>query len=297
MSRQTKPALNAVRSILTMRSFSDNQIEKLIPHLHEEHKRRPESLGEIIDCWNRIMGKAVILDGMEPELNVANLPVVSYPPKKSVVGKRKLNMCTILAEVEPKLLLLSPDKLVQRHQNIGGLGIINNRSEHWIALFNSPRGFYLQDWIELTKKILYIDGKVIDLLYDKREQREMDVHPIVGSAAVTEVNFDHIRARYLFAARSGYVSLSHLRKVQTARNRPSLKDMILADDETYLHKFAPFCSVEEFSCFSNLIKNHELDESDAEIYTKLAELDNLRHPTTCSTNLIQSEIHGIKEFD
>lgn len=284
-AKHSAKLLQGVRAVLAERSFSDTQITKLLPRLHEQHIEQPKLLAEIIDCWNKVMGKAFTPEFMMQDLgsniSVETITPTASPPTKSLIRQqnvtRKINMTNILADIEPDLLLFSPEKLQQRHEKIIGLGLLHSLSENWLLLFNAPRGFYLQDWSELTKKIYYIDQKVLDLLYDKKEQREMQVHPIVKSAAVTEADFDHIRTRYLFAARTGYKELSHMHKVQTALTRPSIKDLILSEDVVYLERFAPFCTDEEFSCFSNLIKNHELDEDDADMFQELAELHALTH--------------------
>jgi hypothetical protein len=264
-----------VRSVLLDRSFTDRQIETLLPRLHPEHFKQPELLAETIDAWNFCMRAKPI--SHELSLTGDTIPATASPPSSALTAKRKINMNTILAEVEPDLLMFRPDKLVQRRNNIQGLGIINNLNQHWTVLFNAPRGFYLQDWLELTKKIYYIDSKVIDLLYDKKEQKEMECHPLVKSAATVEADFDHIRTRYLFAKRTGYRELSHLQRVQAVHNRPTLKDLILVEDAVFLERFAPFCSTEEYNSFANLIKNHDLDEDDAEICSQLAELESLRY--------------------
>lgn len=281
MSRGVKPALDGVRRVLAERSFSDIQVNRLIPKLHEEHKRKPKLLAEIIDCWNETMGQAVVPLDMEHLVSERRrtdcIPAIASPPSDSPVARKKVNMASILAEVEPDLLKLCPESLRQRHRHLDGLGIFNNTSDYWLGLLNAPRGLYLQDWLDLTKKILYIEQKVVDLLYDKREQRGIKTHPIVSHISVIERDFDHIRTRFLFAERTGFSALSHMRKIQTALDRPTLGDLLLADDGSYLAAFAPFCSAEELRCFSNLIKNHEIDEDDAELYSSMAELDSLRH--------------------
>lgn len=277
MSSVGTKVLNSIRRILADRSFTEYQIEKVLPRLHPGHFEEPKLLAETIDAWNLSMRSGPIRE--EFDLDTETIPVTACPPRDALTTKRNVNMNTILAEVEPDLLMFRPDKLIQRHNNIMGLGVINSLNEHWTLLFNAPRGFYLQDWFELTRKIYYIDSKVIDLLYDKKEQKEMQRHPLVKSAACVEADFDHIRTRYLFAKRSGYRELGYMYKVQSAASRPTLKDLILVDDAVFLQRFAPFCSDEDYICFANLIKNHELDEDDADICNQLAELDSLRYST------------------
>lgn len=262
------------REILAERLFSEQQIKKLLPKLHANMVEEPKYLAEIIDKWNILMSSVASSDpnlGQKPR---DSLPPTAKPPKSCPLAD-KVDMTKILADVEPDLLLLDPEKLVARQERIRKLGISNNLSEEWILLFNAPRGVYLQDWVDLTKKIYYVEEKIIDFLYDKRERKAMTVHPLVRSAAVTEQDFDHIRTRYLFALRSGYKTLSNLYGVQAAHNKPSLSDLILVDNELYLKKFASYCSIEEYNAFADLMKNHDLDEDDAEIFEKLAELNNL----------------------
>lgn len=266
--------LSNVKNLLKERHFNDKQVEKLLPRLDKRFLEEPKYLMEILDTWNRLMGSS---SPNPEELDVKDhIQPLAYPPKSSLLGAQaKIDMTTILAEVEPDLLLLDPEKLRTRHARILGLGLTQNKGQEWLLLYNAPRGFFMQDWFELSKKIYYIDHNIVSFLYDKKELKSMTYHPILKSAASVETNFDHIRARYLFAARSGYKSLSHMFDVEIALNRPTLKDLILADNASYLTKFAPFCSDEEYNTFSDLIKNYDVDEDDAEIVEKMAELDSL----------------------
>lgn len=274
MAGQTN-LLNNVRKVLAQRWFTDTQIEKIIPRLRDEYLREPELLHENIDTWNTMMRSVSDIPNQPDESTT--IPMTAKPPSKSYLHSARVDMNTILADVEPDLLLLCPEKLKQRHHKILGLGIIHSLAESWLVLFNSPRGFYMQDWVDLTKKIYYIEHHLLDFLFDKNEQKGMVIHPLVKHAASVESDFDHIRTRYLFASRCGYKSLSHLYTIQSALNRPTLGDLLLVGDDEYLRKFAPFCSVEEYSAFANLIKNNSQDEDDAEIFEKLAELNSLSH--------------------
>lgn len=279
MANRLKFLNDSCRKVLTDRAFTDSQINKLTPRLHEDYLRKPKLLAEIIDRWNLLMGNAVVTDEHLENDDETQTPVAA-PPRKSLMARPKINMNTILAEIEPDLLLFEPDKLLQRHRKIQGLGLMNDMGEHWTVLFNAPRGFYLQDWVELMKKIYYVEQNLIDLLWDKKDQRDMKVHPLVKSAAVVEADFDHIRTRYLFALRTGYKVLNQMFKVQTASDKVSLGDIILSDNSSFLDKFSPCCSSEEYNCFANLIKRHEIDEDDADVYNQLAELESIKHPTT-----------------
>lgn len=266
--------LSKIREVLSQKFFNEHQIEKIIPRLQGEILENPEHLTEIVNTWNILMGTSGMrLENEDPR----RTPAMSAPPSKMSVGATKINMNTILADVEPDLLLLDPKKLIARHNRIKGLGIAKNLNEEWLLLFNAPRGFYLQDWVELSKKIYYVEHKLIDFLFDKKEQKSMLVHPIVRCAAISEIEFDHIRTRYLFALRSGYAALSHMYSVQMALDRPGLRELVLTDNQAFLEKFAPFCSEDEYSAFSNLIKSTSIDEDDAEVFEKLADLNALRY--------------------
>lgn len=265
------------RNILTERMFSDSQVDKIFKRLPSQILEQPKYLADTIDTWNDLMDKPFGKMPKDIPLTEVDIPKVATPPKGSALSARHLNINTILADVEPDLLLFEPIKLRNRHKNILGLGLINSQHDLWTLLFNAPRGFFLQDWAELVKKIYYIEHYVIDLIYDKREQKTIISHPLIKSAAATEVDFDHIRARYLFASRSGYLGLAHMYKVQTAADRPSLHDVLLSDNHTFLSKFSPFCSEEEYSAFSNLIKNYSVDEDDALIFSSLADLNATSH--------------------
>lgn len=271
--------LNNVRRALSQRWFTDAQIEKIIPRLDHQYLKEPEALHEIIDTWNTIMRtfSESPIPSEESEKDLFTIPPIARPPQKSKLYSAKVDMNTILSDVEPDLLLLSPNKLKARHIKIQGLGIAQNLAESWLLLFNAPRGFYMQDWTELTKKVLYIEHHLIPFLTDKRERQNMTLHPIVKYAATVETDFDHMRARYLFASRCGFKALPHMYSIQNALNRPTLRDLVLASNDIYLLKFAPFCSDSEYHAFVNLIKNHDQDEDDAEIFEKLAELSSLRH--------------------
>mgnify|MGYP000941528265 CR=1 FL=1 len=262
--------LASVRNVLAEKLFSDHQIEKIIPRLDERYLEKPAYLSEIVDTWNELMSNREVTS---QDFTMA----LATPPKNSPLSRRDVNINTILGDIEPDLLLLEPSKLIRRHTRLQKLNIAHNLGENWMLLFNAPRGFYLQDWTELMKKIYYIEQNVVNLLYDKKEQKSMDVHPLVKSASAVELDFDHIRTRYLFALRSGYTALSHMYKIQTALDRPGLKNILCSDDRSYLEEFTPFCTLEEYSAFSDLIKNQEIEVDDAEVIEKLAELDSLKH--------------------
>lgn len=264
--------LSTARNALASRYFNPDQIDKILPNLDEELLRQPECLNEIIDTWNVLMSSA------DPSrLSKNSTPAVARPPASSIMRDMDVDMTYILADVEPNLLRLDPQKLIQRHNRILGLGIARNSGENWAILLNAPCGFYLQDWVQLSKKLYYIEQNVLNFLYDKKELKEMNVHPLVKAAKCIECEFDLIRLRYLFAYRSGYKSLSHMFRVQTALTTPGLKELILSDTKSYMKKFAPFCSYDEYNSFSDLIKNYELDEDDADLITDLAELNALSH--------------------
>lgn len=266
--------LNKVREVLSQKLFKERQIERILPRLHGKILENPEHLSEIVDTWNILLGSS----GMRLQHEDSRrIPSVASPSSKTSIGDTKINMNTILSEIEPDLLLLDPEKLVSRHNRVKGLGIAKTLKEEWLLLYNAPRGFYLQDWIDLSKKIYYIEHKLIDFLFDKREQKSMEVHPILRCAVVSELEFDHIRTRYLFALRSGYAALSHMYSVQMALDRPGLRELLLTDNQAYLKKFAPFCSEDEYNAFSGLIKNTSIDEDDAEIFERLADLNALRY--------------------
>lgn len=270
--------LESIRNVLSSRYFTPEQIDKVIPNLGEELIRQPACLAEVVDTWNRLLGRAGTANFLDNKISEDVIPAVAKPPSNcSIDAELKVDMTYILADVEPNLLRVDPSKLVQRYEKVRGLGLTNSIAEEWLLLFNAPQGFFLQDWVHLSKKIYYIEQNVLDMLYDKKERKEMVVHPIVRAAKAVERDFDHIRIRYMFALRSGYKSLSHMYSVQTASNRPGLKELLLSDTRNYLKEFSPFCSDREYKVFSDLIRNHELDEDDADIYEDLAELNALSH--------------------
>lgn len=260
--------------MLVERFFTEQQIDKVIPRLSQEFYNEPKYLAEIVDTWNIIMNTA---DPQSADYaNPNHIPPMASAPPNSLMGLEKVNTATILADIEPDLLLIDPKKLFVRHKKVLSLGIVQNKGQEWTLLYNAPRGFFLQDWYDLMKKVFYIEHNIIDFLYDKKEQKTMEVHPLLKSAASVEIDFDHIRTRYLFALRCGYKSLSHMYEVQMALDRPTLRDLVLVDNKSFMSKFAPYCSLEEYSTFSDLIKNTEVDEDDKEIFEKFAELECLK---------------------
>lgn len=271
--------LTDVKDVLLKRMFNERQIENIIPRLHNGHFEQPSELVKIIDTWNDIMGSARLQEesSVERNLELKRTPKVAKPPGRSLLGThyKEVDMTTILGDVEPDLLLLDPKKLIARHNKINGLGLTQNLGEQWTLLYNAPRGFYLQDWLELSKKLYYIEHKLVSFLYDKKELREMTTHPMLKSASIVEADFDHIRTRYLFAERSGYKTLGFLYDVQTALDKPKLGDIVTSDIDYYMSKFAPYCTMEEYSAFSELIKHNDFDQDDAEVFEKLAELESI----------------------
>lgn len=269
--------LDTIRTILIDRSFNEAQIKKIIPSLGPGYAKEPHLLSDVIDCWNIIMRTAKRRTDSDNMQDHRLIPAVAAPSSASLTAKYKVNMNTILADVEPKLLQFKPDNLIRRHEQVQGLGVIKNMNEQWIALYNAPRGFYLQEWSDLTKKVMYVTNNLLDLLYEKKEMKEMQTHPLVKSAAIVEKDFDHIRTRYLFASRVGFKELSQMYKVSTAKSKLTLSDLVLANNNTFLRNFAPHCTTEEYNCFAMLINQHDIDEDDADIYEDLAELESLKY--------------------
>lgn len=272
--RSSKPVLDGVKRLLSERSFNEKQIQNIIPHLHEEIIKKPQYLNEILDTWNIVMSKASGPTSLNSGPNVRGfVPAIAKPSANFILDDANIDLNYILGDIEPRLLLLDPIKLVERQAKINGLGLTHSINDHWLLLVHAPRGFYLQKWSELMKKFLYIQNNILDFLFDKKKQKEMEYHPLIRNAAVTEVDLDHIRTRYLFAQRCGYVELANMYPVRIATNEPTLKELILSDDRAYLRMFAPYCSFEEYSSFADLIKNHELEEDDVEVVNKLTDLN------------------------
>lgn len=272
MMRSTKSIYDGVRKILKERLFNERQIENILPHLQDEYIQKPDYLREIIDTWNLVMSKQAGPKGHDHRGIAGQVPAVAKPSESFPLKGTKIDMNKILGDLEPRLLLLHPQKLIERQAKINELGVTHSINDHWLLLMHAPRGFYLQQWSELMRKFLYIQDNVLDFLFEQKKQREMTYHPLLKNAAVTEVDIDHIRTRYLFAHRCGYVPLANMYPIKIAREDPTLKELILDSDKEYLTTFAPFCSLEEYSSFANLIKNYEIDEEDIEVVNKLVEL-------------------------
>ena len=278
--RKVGTGLETVRNVLLDRSFTPKQIENIIPTLDPGYLKEPSCLAEIIDCWNTIMSQSLTKPGGQASFVAGNkrIPTVAAPPEKSHSDRTvTLDMNSILADIEPRLLRFDPEKLIRRHENIKGLGVIQNMSEHWLILSRSPLGFYLQEWTELTRKLMYIDHKILDLLNTKKELKEMQSHPIIRQCRVLEADYDLIRTRYLFASRVGYLELPHMYKIEISAVRPNMMDLVLSDDRTFMNKFAPHCSLEEYRSFAKLIKLREVDSDDSDIFNEMAELETIKY--------------------
>lgn len=261
----------SIRELLTERCFTPTQIETLLPKLDENFVREPAYLAEIIDTWNNVMANI-----FAPALPAKGMiPSNAAPPAGSFLQRLDINMQRILTEVEPDLLLMHPEKLVERHTRLLDLGLCKTGHDFWTVLFNAPRGFYMQDWNDLLKKVYYIDNQIVDFLFDKKDLQDEDIHPIVRASTCIEANIDHIRARYLFASKSGYKALAHMYPIQTGLEKPRLKDLLLIDNQAYLKIFAPFCTIEEYKTFAALIKNYDYLTDDIDVYEKLSELNSL----------------------
>lgn len=259
--------------LLRERLFNDKQIQKIIPILHDEYFKEPRYLSEIIDTWNNVMSRAPCVTAT---YSYEHCPAVAKPSSTFPVDEIKIDMNYVLGDIEPRLLLLAPKKVSERFKKIQKLGIAQNMNDHWLLLMHAPRGFYLQSWTDILQKFYYIQDNILDFLIDNKRQKEMIQHPLLKSAAVIEVDLNYIRSRFLFAQRTGYASLAHMYEIQRALDAPNLKDLILSDELRYLRKFAPYCSLEDYKAFSDLIQNHDLDEDDLEVVKKMSELDTLR---------------------
>jgi len=284
---------NRLREILLSRAFTSAQVNKILPTLGRGYAGQPDLLAETIDCWNTLMAS-----GHSPRQHnlyvTSSVPKVASPPSDSLLKKLyNADMNSILADVEPQLLQFEPKKLLQRHQQIAGLGLVKNMNEHWLLLFNSPRGFYLQDWEDLSKKVMYITNEILDLLYEKKEMKEMQVHPLVKSAACVELEYDHIRTRYLFAERVGFKDLAQLYDVTDSKSRLDLSSLLLSDDVTFMKKFAPYCKMEEYICFKKLVKQVGVRDDDSDLYEEMAELQSIKYnawPKRLSNKMVREAL-------
>ena len=266
-----------ITRVLTSRGFLSNQIDMLLPRLHPELFSRPKMLGEVIDAWNREMTSLTSHEEVK-DVDRPYITATANAPNNLDLDF-KINMNMILAEREPNLLNIHPNRISTRKERILSLGIVHSIGEMWKLLYFAPAGFFLQDWTELTKKFYYIEHNILNWLYDKHSRKMLKCHPMISNALVSEKPFDHIRTRFLFAQRTGYKTLVNQLKVETSTNLIGLRELILENNEYYLQKIAPDVTMEEYNCFQDLIKNspHSESSDDAKIYEELAELENTRY--------------------
>lgn len=268
-------ATKDVTKVLVSRGFLANQIDILLPRLHPSLTTQPKLLGQVIDAWNNEMTSLTVKG---ETFDKPFITATASAPNSLDLGF-KIDMNMILAEREPNLLNIRPDMIGVRKEKILNLGLVYNVGELWKLLYFAPAGFFLQDWTELTKKFFYVEHNILTWLYDKHERKALSCHPMVSNALVSEKSFDHIRARFLFAQRTGYKALVNNLKVELSGDLIGLRELILEDNESFIRKIAPNVTLEEYNCLVDLIKNSPERESDddAKIYEQLAELENIRY--------------------
>ncbi|KAI1289823.1 hypothetical protein HDE_08761 [Halotydeus destructor] len=239
-------------------SFTQHQIKNIMSHLIALESRRTEiDLKVIKDAATFYLSKMV-----PPNLHPSDLEEIGDD-----FDWRKVTVQYVVSR-EPDLLLACPLAMEQRLAKLLDVGFMAGKRDVYRCFVLAPRAFFLQDWVEFQKKYQYIQHRFLDWLLDKRDKAQVP-HPCVKHPKVFEMSYEHIKARHLFAQRTGLKSTSVATKLDKIVEL-DLGKLVLTELTDYLRTVAPSCSEEEYLVFEQMVSDFE-DEDD-EILAEVAEL-------------------------
>lgn len=252
-------------ALLTSQHFSDGQIDKVLSHLSVERFRSANDLKTIeaaIVFWKSCL--------KPPRLK----PDQFFPEEITPDTRYKfVNVNHILSSVDPDLLLICPDAMKLRIDKFRSIGFMAGINDVWQVFATAPRGYFLQDWTEFQRKYMYLQFRVMEWIIDSKKEKYPTPHPLVEHAQVFEMSYEHIKARFQFAVKTGFKSVTTSTKVENTPKMLSLGRLMLTDLEDYLALVAPYCTEEEYLVFEQMVADAE-DEDD-EIIDDLTELTAL----------------------
>jgi hypothetical protein len=163
-----------------------------------------------------------------------------------------------------------------RIKRLQGVGFMSGANDIWRVFVFAPRGYFLQDWVEFKRKYNYMQFRVMEWLLAGNKDKYPTPHPFVRYAKVFEQSYDHIKARFLFALKTGLSAPSITAKIGHDVKPIDLKVLLLDELHDYLKFVAPFCSEEEYLVFEQMAQDMNDEEDD--IIQELCDLETKTSP-------------------
>jgi len=248
-----------VRKVLKHHAFDDEHISNIVERFRDSNLHlspaKVESIHSVIEFWN---------ENLKPVRQ--NLPI----KVDSEYDYTKMTVNQVLSQVEPDLLLINPEAMSKRIEELKVVGFLSGNSDLWRVFVSAPRGYFLQDWSEFLRKFYYIEHRVMPWMVDKKDKHLITTHPLIKFPKVFECSYDHIKARHLFAHRTGMKAISVSNKLESKSSLINIGRLMLSNNYDYLQYVAPDCTQEEYLVFEQHIADTE-DEDD-KIMLDLCEL-------------------------
>lgn len=264
---RTVSRLQSIVKCLENYQFTRDHLEMVFEQvgsvLIENEKITSNTIEETIECWKSVVKL--------PNLRQNQLDKVS---RKDYDLHDIVDFRFVVSEIEPYVLLMPAEAITHRIDNLLKIGVIHGKTDFWRLLCYAPRAWYLQEWVSFMKKIHYLNFYVYEWLYSKKQDFELYPHPFVRFAKVLEFPYEEIRARHLFATRTGLKVASTASKLGVADflNRIDLGTIYNPNVQEYLDLIAPHCRFEEYEVFVRLLETEHDRGSD--IIDELIELEN-----------------------
>lgn len=237
----TSAELQRLKEMLQKSGFSEMQSDTLVTDL-EPHLQR-DSLTLIrssLACWRKNISSTKELESFEERFT------------------------NVFLEKEPRLLLVKPEHILQRIEELKSLDLVRGRNDLWTLFKKAPTGYYMQEWKEFLRKYYYITYKVLPWLEPKITRDSLN--PILQHPPVMEIHFNNIKTRFLFAQRTGY-------KINTVgkNGKINLNTLLEYPVNEFLKIYSPNCTMEEFRALES-INAQAVGEEDDKLFEDLVDL-------------------------
>lgn len=237
-------------AVLTAHKFLPVEVELIKEHLTKQQiPVSQDTLKTIEDAaafWNASVG---------PPKKYSSVPV------EDNTDYNMANVNYVMSHIEPDLLLVNTARMRYRIQNLRSVGFISGAADIWRVFVGAPRAYFLQDWSEFLRKYYYVEHRMMEWLLVKKGERYPVPHPLVRHPKVLQAPYEHIKARHLFAVKTGMKEISVTNKLDKSLSEHiSLGRIVLTDLTDYLKYVAPTCTEEEYLVFEQYVADSEDDD-------------------------------------
>ncbi|XP_027196163.2 uncharacterized protein LOC113790674 [Dermatophagoides pteronyssinus] len=189
-------------------------------------------------------------------------------PRKSIdhIGMNE-NFKQVFYEKESRLLLVDENFIENRIYQLKNLDLIRGQNDLWQTFYQSPAGFFLQDWPEFLRKYYYITFKILPWLNPDNNIKTNQIHPLICYPQSIEQSYQQIKTRFIFAQRTGF-------RITESKNI-NLKTLLLISEKDFLQIYSPNCTIEEFEALEKL-NSTELGVEDDRLFDDLVKLSPKR---------------------